>query len=358
MVYTTFVEKMQESVQAYLGSEDRVEIVKIQKLNGVFLQGLVIKRAAEKVTPTIYLDYFYNGYRDGKSMEELTREFVEIYENNRIGGDADLDYLNDYEKASKLLGIKLINYEKNKEMLRDVPHIRYLNLAAVFFCQIVHPRIGRGSVLIREEHRKRWGVTKKKLYEDALRFAPENAPYVISSMEEVMNAILTKDYSGLFWETEKKAEAWQEGYEYPPLEGVQVERSKAESAANRFDRNHVPSIEEQIRVIREKEGSFGGQRVPVMLIGSNVHKLFGASVLLYPHVLEETADHLGCDLFILPSSIHELILLPDIGGYQSSELLSMVKEVNATQVEAEDFLADSVYFYDRGTGEVRIAETA
>ncbi len=53
-----------------------------------------------------------------------------------------------------------------------------------------------------------------------------------------------------------------------------------------------------------------------------------------------------------------MILLPDIGGYQTSELLSMVKEVNATQVEAEEFLADAVYFYDRGTGEVRIAEPA
>ena len=121
MVYTTFVEKMQESVQASLGEEDRVEIVKIQKLNGVFLQGLVIRKASENVTPTIYLDYFYNSYNNGKSMEELTREFIEIYEKNRISENTDLNYLNDYERAKKLLGIKLINYEKNKEMLREVP---------------------------------------------------------------------------------------------------------------------------------------------------------------------------------------------------------------------------------------------
>ncbi len=357
MVYTTFVEKMQESVQASLGEEDRVEIVKIQKLNGVFLQGLVIRKASENVTPTIYLDYFYNSYNNGKSMEELTREFIEIYEKNRISENTDLNYLNDYERAKKLLGIKLINYEKNKEMLREVPYVRYLNLAAVFYCQILHPSIGRGSVLIKEEHRKRWGITKKKLYEDALNYAPENAPYVISSIEEVMDAIMAGKQNGFFGKTEEQKEEWKDSYEYPPLEGVQLERSGG-GTGGKFDPNHVPSIEEQIRVIRAREGSFGEQKVPVMLIGSNAHKLFGASVLLYPHVLEETARNLGCDLYILPSSVHELILLPDIGGYQTSELLSMVKEVNATQVEAEEFLADAVYFYDRGTGEVRIAEPA
>lgn len=65
--------------------------------------------------------------------------------------------------------------------------------------------------------------------------------------------------------------------------------------------------------------------------------------------MEKVAELLGTNYYVLPSSIHELLILPDNGSMQLSELEAMVREVNATQVAPEDRLSDKVQYYDRET---------
>ena len=69
--------------------------------------------------------------------------------------------------------------------------------------------------------------------------------------------------------------------------------------------------------------------------------------MLYPHVLSHISKILRKNFFVLPSSIHECILVPDLGQYSREELAKMVKEVNQTQVEEEEILSYQVYYYDR-----------
>ena len=346
MVYTTFVQHMRDQVQKKVGQEGSVEIMKIQKLNGVFLQGLLIRKEAETVTPTIYLDHFYDRYCGGRSMDQVAREFMEVYEQNRITDRPDLNYLQDYERVKKQLGMKLVNYDKNREMLREIPHVRYLNLAVIFCCHVTHPVIGRGNIMIREEHIKIWNITKETLFEDALLRAPQNAPCVIRSIDDVVDMMTP---GRVFQEKAVYGAGQGEDplYEYPTLEGVQVEKVRDTEKNYAFDPHHVPEIEEQIRVIMKRETDYGRENIPIMLIASNAIQIFGASVMLYPDMLQKVANTLNKDLYILPSSIHELILLPDMGFHSTQDLLAMVKEVNRTQVAAEDFLADAVYYYDR-----------
>ena len=72
----------------------------------------------------------------------------------------------------------------------------------------------------------------------------------------------------------------------------------------------------------------------------------------YQHRKVSWKKSLNCSepiIIVLPSSIHELLILPDNGSMQLSELEAMVREVNATQVAPEDRLSDKVQYYDRET---------
>ena len=85
------------------------------------------------------------------------------------------------------------------------------------------------------------------------------------------------------------------------------------------------------------------ERIYVATVPDKIH---GAGVLAYENFMEQAAERAGGDFYILPSSIHELLIIPDNGVMDLKELEAMVKEVNATQVEPCDRLTDSVYHYD------------
>lgn len=80
---------------------------------------------------------------------------------------------------------------------------------------------------------------------------------------------------------------------------------------------------------------------------TNESALYGAAVILYPGLLQEVADYIGGDYFVLPSSVHEVILLPD-NGEEAEDLLHIVTEINHTQVAEEEILIDAVYKYTSG----------
>ena len=89
-----------------------------------------------------------------------------------------------------------------------------------------------------------------------------------------------------------------------------------------------------------------------MYVLSNKSKLNGSGCLFYHNLLHNLCEKLECDLYILPSSIHEVILIPAYDHDSYDELTSMVKEVNSTQLSKEEILSDHVYFYSRETGQI------
>lgn len=76
---------------------------------------------------------------------------------------------------------------------------------------------------------------------------------------------------------------------------------------------------------------------------------FGAKVLAYPGFFEYAAAIVGGSYYILPSSIHELILIADDGTLTVEELQNTVREINETEVSESDFLSNEVYHYDVNT---------
>lgn len=89
-----------------------------------------------------------------------------------------------------------------------------------------------------------------------------------------------------------------------------------------------------------------------MFVFSNQYKVEGASCILYPNVLHDFADTINSSFYIIPSSIHEVLLLPTKTTKESASILSMIQEINDTQVSVEEILSYSLYFYDKRTDKV------
>lgn len=94
----------------------------------------------------------------------------------------------------------------------------------------------------------------------------------------------------------------------------------------------------------------------VMYVVSNEQKMHGATSIINPVLMDQIAEQVGDNYFILPSSLHECLVVPREAGMDYKELEAMVKEVNATQVSVEDRLSDHVYAYDAVHHEIYLAD--
>ena len=140
---------------------------------------------------------------------------------------------------------------------------------------------------------KRWELLPEQLHEDALKNAPELKPAVITGMSEVM------------------AEMMGMSPEEMAMMGMPTD----------------PADEQ-------------------MYVDTVPDKIHGAGVLAYQDFMDQAAERVGGSFYILPSSLHEVLLVPDNGQMNLQDLEAMVREVNATQVAPEDKLTDNVYHYD------------
>ena len=250
MNYNVFGNEVKQEVEKLLGTEVRVELRQITKNNGIILDGICILEKGCNVSPTIYLEEFYREYKNGMSLREIASRICEVYEKRCRGIPFSLEYFLDFEKMKERIFCKLINWELNKELLNEVPNIPCLDLAVVFVCAVENEEFGNGSILVREEHRKLWRVSKELLYEYARENTFRLRPFELKSMEELIEDMV---------EPEEK------------------------------------------KLLKE---------IPMYVL-SNQKRVFGAAGLLYDRVLSDAGVRLEDDFYVLPSSVHEVILVPD-----------------------------------------------
>lgn len=106
----------------------------------------------------------------------------------------------------------------------------------------------------------------------------------------------------------------------------------------------LDNAEEMEKFLRETPNS--------MYVLSNKAKMNGARALLSNATLNKVKESIGEDFFIIPSSVHELLIVPQSTFAEPNDLRQMVKEVNDTQLEQNDKLSYDVYFYN---GELNVA---
>lgn len=298
-----FFDTVARQVRENLGEEYQVSVKQITKNNQVVLNGLVISREKVNISPTIYLDAFWQSYRWGMSLEAIVEKILEVYEREAPKENIPMDFFKNFDKVRDRICYKLVNYEENEELLKEIPHFQFLDMAVCFYYSYFEEKIGKGSILIHNSHLELWKTDKEALKELAKANTPRIFPADFCSMETILMNVY----------------------------GDQEEDRQEESFEEIEELSEIP-----------------------MYVLTNTARIFGAAVIMYEDVLKKIADRLQCSLLIIPSSVHEVILLKDDGETEGENIKKMIREVNETQVEPEERLSDSLYRYDREEGKVSI----
>lgn len=298
MNYEEFVSAVADCVKKRLDKEVDVLIHKVTKNNGVILDGLVIMEPERKYSPTIYLNSYFDRYMHGMPMEEIAASVYKCYLENvdklRLPGD----FFMNYEELSDRIAFRLVNYERNEELLSKIPHRRWKDLAIIYFVVFDDMDVERAVVTIYNNHLEMWNVTEESLYKNAKKNTPKLYPAEIKDMGEIMEEIF---------------------------------RQRMEE-------------EELAETLASMETSMN------MYVLTNSYKNFGATTMLYDRVLSRLSNELGNDLYIIPSSVHEVIIIPSEDSINRENLIQMVDYVNNTEVPREDVLSYNIYVYRREGG--------
>lgn len=296
MEYAEFQTEILDLVQRKLTDEHKIAVKPVKKNNGIVLHGLVINNNLSNISPTIYLDYYFEDYKNGESVYKLAEKIVAQYKKFEIDEDFDISTFTDWEKAKPSICYKLINRQKNEDILKEIPHIDYLDLTIVFYALVSNKPFESSSILIRNNHMSHWGVGVDELYEIASENTPKLLEYELRNLASVVQELVSKN------------------------------------------------ADEEMMAIAE--GEFQDEE-SAMFVLTNKIKLNGASTILYKKVLENFAEQLNCDLYIIPSSIHEVLLIPNKTDLDTDYLNALVKEVNAADLSPEEVLSDHLYYYSR-----------
>lgn len=307
MDYKDFVEQVKEQIKDFLPekfADAEVTVDRIVKNNDCILDGLMIRTEESNIFPTIYLNPYFEQVKDGAEFGSVLSMIAAAYEEHYVDHDIDASAVTDYERIKDKIVCKLINGEANEHFLKDKPHTQIEDLAVVYQILMNQDEGGTAVITIPDYLLKIYGVTTEELHQQALANMEALQPFSFMSMNEIMLEVYA---AGLAQE-----------------QGMDMEQAKEMAAQMISDAPDIPDA---------------------MYVLTNNTKINGASEILSDDVRQEIADKIG-DFFVLPSSIHEILIIPKNAGMDQKELEQMVQEVNRTQVLPEERLSDHVYEYD------------
>lgn len=295
-----FAQQVADAVQERLDGECRAEIKEIRKNNNAVLTGLMIRNPSTNVSPCIYLEEFFQGFEKGtETVEGMADRIAGAYREAGLPDRMDISFFTDYEKARKKVRGKLVNTEMNRKLLEAVPHREFLDLSMVYMLRLEEEEeCGMEcSIDVKNEYLELWNVSEEELFRDADANARRDGGTVLKSIVDIIK--------------------------------------------------ETPYGEEM--AIQALDKSFP------MYVMTNRRRTYGAVGMLDAETLKEAGKVLGGSYYILPSSVHELILLASSGKEgEVQQLEGMVKEINDTQVLAEERLGYHIYRYDNESGKISV----
>lgn len=297
MQYNTFQTVIMERLEHDIPDPKRISIQQVSKNNGIVLDGLTIMENDCNISPTLYLNYYYDSYNHGISFNDVYQSLLSDYHRHKPSQKIDPSFFTDFDNIRDKIAMKLIHYERNKELLEKVPHIRFLDLAIVFYYLIsMDFTTGNATILIHHSHLKNWNITTTELFQ----IAKDNTQKILPEKLYDMNDVI---------------------YE---LSGRLTHPDPTVSRPSPYP----------------------------MFVLTNETNLFGATCLLYKDLLKHFSEESQTDFYILPSSIHEVILVPTLENDCYGELSDMVREVNDSQLMDDEILSTHAYYYSRRKNEI------
>lgn len=267
--FEKFQQKIKDGILAYLPGEYRdatVDIIHVPGNNDQEQTAVAITRNNRTAPARVYLEEYYNRFPDWVSDGAILRTIARDYlaEEEEMEWKAGMaEAIKDYGSVKGDIRVQVVNRDMNQESLRGCPkkEVEGTDLVAVFHVMLYKEGEARASMLVTDRMMEGWGVDMESLYGTALDNTVAQAPAQISSLISI--------YSG--------------GEE--PLTPEKV-----------F------SEEQELYVL------------------SNSQKWHGAAAVLYPGLLQSIADAAQSSFYVMPCSIHEVILakgqdcLPAVAG--------------------------------------------
>lgn len=292
MQFNEFKNEIVAKIREYLPEtfkDAEVSLQVVQK-NNLELTGIVIRSIASNISPTIYLDSFYSQYESGEGMNVILKKIAEVRVNHEFEDNFDVECITDWERCRERIIPRIVCLEDNKAFLAEKVYTTIADLA-VTYCILLEESYSDGAmtVSVTKQLMNNWGLMVEELHEAAIKNMPSLVPSTFRSMAEVMRDMLAMS---------------DEEYETLPM-----------------------SSDEQMFVL------------------TNELKLNGAAAILDTDLMLAIFEKIG-EFYILPSSIHEVLIVPKSSNIHVKELKAMVKEVNDTQVSPEDRLSYSIYSYN------------
>ncbi|EPD65935.1 hypothetical protein HMPREF1216_00347 [Coprococcus sp. HPP0048] len=289
MNYQQFIEEVERRVKEKIKGNETITVYihTAVKNNGKERKGITVSEKGIHISPTIYLEEYFQQFQEGKPIEKIVEKILQLYEEVKCSHPCEESLLQNYEELKGKFACKLIHRGKNEKLLNDIPYVPWMDLAIVVFVLLEVSPYGTATVLVRKEHLEIWGLTEAQLFDEAKKNTPILLPYQFCTMRKLLREICP----------------------YAVDEGEEEEES--------------------------------------LYVLSNKLRSFGAASMLYDGILEKVGQKLGENYYILPSSIHEVIVVPESKSPVKQDLEEMVREINETQVEEEEVLSDRVYYFSR-----------
>ena len=277
-----------------------ISIKEVIKHNDQHKLGIEFTFADSNFSPVVYPDALFEDYQAGKPLEEILQALSQTVEKSLpevpgVTKETVTQALSDYESARHHLSIRLCDPDLNQELLENAVHSKVSDFEAIYQLKFTMPDESVGYSTITPAMLDTWGVSMETLQKDAATCTWAEYP-ILSPLGNTISYLT----SGL------------------PL----------------------PNLLETGEPIQMSD-----DMLPIFVL-SNDHAMQGASLITLPDLLDQIGDIVQDDFYILPSSLHEVIIVPQNTQMSLDELSEMVHSINESQVAAEELLSDKVQHYD------------
>ncbi|WP_124066042.1 DUF5688 family protein [Clostridium sp. E02] len=312
MVYEQFLKSVQNSLKERLEPDYNVTIQTVTKNNGLTYDGISIKKKEEPLVPFVYLNSYYHSFLSGTPLETITHNLLTLLQNNDLPKIPSAEVFLEPERITDTIIYRLINETANRKRLEDLPHISIpnLDLSLIFYLSITETSDHLFTALIHKRHQKMWNLSTDDLYQMAKSNTPRLFPARITSLPEMIRDITKRS---------------------PDLK----------------------IVEKDIDDIFDSTSLYPPMYVLTNDVGTN-----GSVCMFYEGILKDFASHLGKDLIILPSSIHEVLIIPADKKISYHELAETVHSINQEEVPNEDRLSNHIYLYSLSKDQLTLAFTS
>lgn len=287
MNFEEFKNAVMNSIKNWLpdtfGSSE-VSVSVVTKNNDVKLTGLLIKKVGSAMAPMIYLESFYKEYEGGKGMEQILQKIAKVRMDHDDTDLVDMNMVSELSGCQDKIMPRLIGGNWNKDILENRPHVMISDLAVTFVIDLGMHEEGSMTIPITNEMLKIWGASSEELYAIAIKNL-EDSEGVFVTMFEMLTGLI----------------------------------------GDAVPKDMIP--EESLYVL------------------TNESKIHGASMLLNKKLMTKVIERVGKDFYIVPSSVHEVLIVPRNDKMRISDLDYLVRDINESQVDVPDRLSDHIYRY-------------